>query len=115
MEISQEQKMYAEVVQKAWEDADFKKALIANPIETIEGLIGHKLVIPKGQKFVVKDQTDESTVYWNIPRNIDIDNLQLTDEQLEMVAGGVTPLIVCTVTLVAGGVCIGEGIGKLFN
>lgn len=115
MEITKEQKMYAEVVQKAWEDADFKKTLIANPVETIENFIGHRLVIPHGQTFVVKDQTDEATIYFNIPRQVNLDNLQLTEEQLESVAGGVTPAIVVTVGLVAGGVCIGEGIGKMFN
>ncbi len=115
MEITQEQKMFAGVVQRAWEDADFKKALVSNPVETIESFIGYKIVIPQGQTFVVKDQSDESTVYFNIPRQVDYDNLQLTEEQLEMVAGGLTPTILATVACVAGGVCIGEAIGKMFT
>lgn len=88
MEITQEQKMYAQVVAKAWEDAQFKSELMSNPLETIEKFTGEKLIIGQGQKFVVADQTDESTVYFNIPRKVDIDTLELTEEQLEMVAGG---------------------------
>jgi hypothetical protein len=36
MEFSQEQKTYAEIVQKAWDDADFKNELMANPVNAIE-------------------------------------------------------------------------------
>ena len=35
MEFTQEQKLYAEIVQKAWEDASFKQELMTNPIVTI--------------------------------------------------------------------------------
>ncbi len=100
MEITAEQKLYAQVVQKAWEDNQFKSELMANPLEAIEKLTGEKLIVPQGQTLVVKDQTDKSTVYFNIPRKIDTENLELTDEQLEMVAGG-------TDVLFWGGVGIG--------
>lgn len=88
MEFSQEQKLYAEVVQKAWEDADFKKELTNNPIATIEKLTGGKIDLPAGKTLVVRDQTDESIVYINIPAKPNIDNIELNEEQLEAVAGG---------------------------
>lgn len=89
MEFTQEQKAYAEIVQKAWEDAEFKKELIANPVATIEKLTGNKLNLPEGKTLVVRDQTDESTVYINIPaESKKMDDLELNDEQLEAVAGG---------------------------
>jgi hypothetical protein len=88
MEFSQEQKTYAEIVQKAWDDADFKKELTANPVDAIEKLTGKKLDIPTGKKLVVRDQTDESTVYINIPAKMNLDNVELNEEQLEVVAGG---------------------------
>lgn len=100
MQFTQEQKLYAQVVEKAWEDAQFKSELVANPLEAIEKFTGKKLVIPQGQTLVVKDQTNESVVYLNIPRKIDTESLELTDEQLEMVAGG-------TDVLFWGGVGIG--------
>jgi len=88
MELTQQQKVHAQVVQATWEDAQFKKDLMAKPEEAIERLTGFKMNIPQGQTLVVVDQTDESKLYLNIPRKVDIDTLELTDEQLEMVAGG---------------------------
>jgi len=88
MEFTQEQKLYQEVVQKAWEDAEFKKELTANPLDAIEKLTGVRLNLPKGKTIVVRDQTDDSTVYINIPAKPNVDDLQLTEEQLEAVAGG---------------------------
>ncbi|GAA4043611.1 hypothetical protein GCM10022409_32020 [Hymenobacter glaciei] len=67
MEFTESQKVYAKVVQKAWEDAQFKQELMASPVEAIEKLTGEKLNLSEGQTLVVRDQTDESTVYINIP------------------------------------------------
>lgn len=88
MDITNGQKLYEEIVQKAWDDDQFKNNLMKNPADTIEKFTGKKFNVPEGQTLVVKDQTDESIVYLNIPRKVDIDELELTDEQLEMVAGG---------------------------
>ena len=88
MEFTQEQKLYAEVVQKAWEDAEFKNELIANPIQAIEKLTGKKVSLPEGKTLVVRDQTDESTVYINIPAKQEVDT-ELNENQLEAVAGGI--------------------------
>jgi hypothetical protein len=87
MEFTEEQKMYAEIVQKAWEDTDFKNELVANPVAAIEKLTGKKLNLPEGKTLVVRDQTDESTVYINIPAALEMD-AELSEEQLEAVAGG---------------------------
>ncbi|MBB4807378.1 hypothetical protein HNP38_002682 [Chryseobacterium defluvii] len=90
MEFTQEQKLYAEIVQKAWEDAEFKKELIVNPLEAIEKHMGVKLALAEGKTLVVRDQTDESTVHINIPaqpkHTVDV---ELNEEQLESVSGGV--------------------------
>jgi hypothetical protein len=93
MEFTQEQKLNAQVVQRAWDDAQFMKELISNPVEVMEKLTGQKINLSEGQKLVVVDQTNESTVYFNIPRKIDFNSLELTEEQLEMVAGGLTPAL----------------------
>lgn len=87
MEFTQEQKLYAEIVQKAWEDENFKKELVANPLEAIEKLTGKKLNLPEGKTLVVRDQTAEDTVYINIPAAPEVD-AELNEEQLEAVAGG---------------------------
>jgi hypothetical protein len=72
--------------QNSWNSPEFKDRLIRNPSNTIEEVLGHK--IPINSRFVVEDQSDETVIYLNIPRKLDIDTLELTDEQLEMVAGG---------------------------
>jgi hypothetical protein len=106
MEFTQEQKLNAQVVQKAWENAQFMSELMANPVETMEKFTGNKISLPEGQKLVVIDQTNESTVYFNIPRKIDINSLELTEEQLEMVAGGLTPTFIALGYGIMAGVAI---------
>ncbi len=87
MEFTKEQKVYAEIVQRAWEDAEFKKELIANPVDAIEKMTGETLNL-QGKTLVVKDQTDESVVHINIPAKATAD-AELNEEQLEAVSGGV--------------------------
>ncbi|MCK8496021.1 NHLP leader peptide family RiPP precursor [Spirosoma sp. RP8] len=88
MEITQEQKLYGQIVQKAWEDATFKAELVANPLSAIEKLIGQKLNLPQGKTLLVRDQTDEGTVYINLPTKVNTEDVELNEEQLETVAGG---------------------------
>ncbi len=88
MDFTQEQKLYADVVQKAWEDNQFKSELVANPVAAIEKLTGQKLNLPQGKTLVVRDQTDNSTVYINIPAKPNTEDVELNEDQLEAVAGG---------------------------
>ena len=88
MESTKENQLFNQLVEKAWGDEKFKKELIQNPVETIEKLTGKKLDLPKGKEIVVRDQTNESSVYINIPAKPNMEDLQLTEEQLEAVAGG---------------------------
>lgn len=81
------------LVQKSWESAAFKEELVKNPVAAIEQVTGKKLSFLSGKKVVVVDQTDESAIYINIPAQPKIDELELTEEQLEMIAGGVTPAL----------------------
>lgn len=96
----EQQKQGAELLktlaQKAWESSTFKEQLIENPVSTIESVTGQKM--SSDINITVEDQMDPSYIYLNIPRKIDIEELELTDEQLEMVAGG-TDLII--------GICVG--------
>jgi len=88
MEFTQSQSVYAEIVQKAWEDPQFKSELMANPAEAIEKATGHKLNLPAGKTLVVRDQTNDSTVYINIPAKPNTEDVELNEDQLEAVAGG---------------------------
>lgn len=90
MEFTIEQKSYADIVLKAWESPEFKKELTANPVNAIEKLTGKKMNLPVGKTLMVKDQSDESTVYINIPSQPkSTSDVELNEEQLELVAGGV--------------------------
>ena len=93
MKVTQEQQsrgqeLYQELVQRSWEDTSFKERLMANPNETIAEVTGQEV---SDYNIVVEDQTETNTVYINIPAKVNLDELALTDEQLETVAGGVTP------------------------
>jgi ABC-type bacteriocin/lantibiotic exporter with double-glycine peptidase domain len=82
------QQVLQAIISKAWEDTNFRKALISNPIEEIEKLTGVKVELPEGRELVIIDQTDKSKVYVNIPAEPEMENMELSEEQLENIAGG---------------------------
>lgn len=92
--ITQEQlKQGAELkrilLEQAWSNPEFKSKLIAEPRKAISLMIGdNNSSIQSNKKIVVEDQTDKSIIYINIPFMPNLDELELTQEQLEMVSGG---------------------------
>ncbi len=88
MEQKKEEEVLRLVISKAWEDSNFRKSLIADPIKAIENLTGAKIVLPEGKTLVVNDQTDKSKVFMNIPSEPNIEDIELTEDQLEIIAGG---------------------------
>jgi len=79
-----------DLVQRASTDSTFRKSLVSNPVHTLEQLKGKKLNIPAGKSIVFVDQTAPNTVYINVPSAESAENTELTDEQLEAVAGGIS-------------------------
>ncbi|AUC16922.1 hypothetical protein BTO06_17990 [Tenacibaculum sp. SZ-18] len=88
MEPTEEQIVFDRIIREAWENYEFKQELINSPLDAIEELTGKKLIIPEGKTFVVKDQSDESNIYFNIPAKPSMEDVELNDEQLDIVAGG---------------------------
>ncbi|MBL4605176.1 MAG: NHLP leader peptide family RiPP precursor [Flavobacteriaceae bacterium] len=88
MERTKEQKLFQTIVKRAWEDNAFKQELIASPLNAIENLTGERIKLPEGKTIVVRDQTNESVVYINIPAEANMDDMELNEEQLEIIAGG---------------------------
>ena len=88
MELTKEQKVIQTVINKAWNDPAFKQQLIDSPEQAIKNATGESLPLPDGLKLKVYDQSDPEYAYFNIPSKPNFDELELTDEQLEMVAGG---------------------------
>jgi hypothetical protein len=81
-------KILNEISLKALGDNHFMKNLIQNPHETIIEFSNGEMLIPKDVKIIVENQTDNSFIYLNIPYKINQDDLELSDNQLEMVNGG---------------------------
>lgn len=81
------QELYQELISKVWADENFKKEFMANPRKTLEEF---GVFIDKDKEIVVEDQTNDSVVYFNIPAEPNLDELELTEEELEMVSGGST-------------------------
>ncbi|AXG69013.1 NHLP leader peptide domain protein [Kordia sp. SMS9] len=92
MELTKEQKLFRTIVEKAWEDDAFKTALIKDPVHAIEALTGEHFDVPEGKTVEVCDQTNSDTIYINISPMPSLDDMELTDDQLEILAGGGDPL-----------------------
>lgn len=82
------QELLHTIITKAWEDEAFKQELINDPINAIEKATGERVRLPEGKTLIVKDQSDASAIYINIPAEPNMDDMELNEEQLEAVAGG---------------------------
>ncbi|MFD0862938.1 hypothetical protein ACFQ1M_12050 [Sungkyunkwania multivorans] len=87
-ELKEGQELYMSVISKAWKDSAFKKTLIEKPVQAIEQFLGKSIDATDMPHFVVEDQTDSATIYLNIPKKVSLENLELSEEQLELIAGG---------------------------
>ena len=81
-----DQKLIGDIIQKAWDDASFKERLIKTPVQALEEELGVKIELPEGKILVVVDQSAENKIHINIPP-VRKDE-ELTEDQLEAVAGG---------------------------
>jgi len=88
MELTKEQELMQRIINEAWENGTFKQQLVDNPVAAIEKLTGGKLNLPEGKELVVRDQTDDKTIFINIPSNPNMEDVELSEEQLEIIAGG---------------------------
>src|SRR5262245_29482057 len=77
------EKVEAELASKAWRDPDFMEELRTNPKAVIAKEYG--LQLPDSVELKVVEETP-GTIYLRIPPNPS--DLELSDDQLEMVAGG---------------------------
>ncbi|MDP5169310.1 MAG: NHLP leader peptide family RiPP precursor [Bacteroidia bacterium] len=88
MRLSKNQQILSKVLEKVWEDEEFKNRLIQDPTKVIRENFGETLDLPAGKTLAVVDQTDSSKFYLNLPPEPNMDEIELTDEQLELIAGG---------------------------
>ena len=114
MNLTQEQesaqRLIKDINEKCHEDSAFKSALLENPVATLESFMGKEINLPEGKELVVVDQTDDSKVYLNLNAKPNYDSMELTDEQLELVAGGEFIVGGVIIGVVAGAALLGGGI-----
>ena len=91
MELNTEQ-LFQTIVEKAWEDDVFKSALLTNPVSAIEDLTAKSINLPEGKNLAVLDQTDATTVYINIPAKPSLDDVELSEDDLDIISGGGDPV-----------------------
>ncbi len=82
------QEFLFKIYSKAWADENFKRELIANPIETLNRFTGKAANFPNNKKLSVQDQTNNNHIYINIPAKPNLEDIELNEKQLEAIAGG---------------------------
>lgn len=95
------------LVHKAQESVSFKNQLISNPHETINQVDGN-WAFTKDKRVIVEDQMNDSFIYFNIPPEPNFDDMELSKEELEMVAGGCTPSAIALVALFVTAYSVGR-------
>ena len=91
MELTKEQRILQQVISEAWNNPTFKEELINSPEEAIKKLTGESFTLPEGKTLQVFDQSNSDVICLNIPPQPNMGDLELTDKELELVAGGIIP------------------------
>ena len=76
-------KQYGQVVARAWADEDFKQRLLTNPAATLQA---EGIAVPQGVELRAVENTDK-VMYFMLPPK---PGAELSDEQLDQLAGGTT-------------------------
>lgn len=88
MQSTNDQEVIQSIVQEAWKDPIFKSNLISNPSATVEAFLGRSMSLPADKNICFVDQTDNSTVFINIPAEPNMEDMELDENQLDIVSGG---------------------------
>lgn len=74
------------LVQRTYGDPVFKEEFITHPKEVIRRETGLEVDLPDNWRFVVNDQSNPFSLYIHL--HVREDDIELTDDELEVVAGG---------------------------
>jgi hypothetical protein len=101
----------AAIAEKAWKDEAFHKEVLANPNKVYEQYIGKPL--PAGMTIKVVEDT-ATTVHFVIPGK-PANAGELSDAELENVAGGITPTGLVASAVLSAFTSVATSIGKANN
>jgi hypothetical protein len=107
--INKSQVLFQELVTKSRQSNTFKEQLISSPKITIAALTGFKSILSTEIKIIVEDQTNTKVIYLNIPRKVNMADLELTNMELEAISAGdfglslLGGLAVCALWDIGGG------------
>jgi hypothetical protein len=87
------------LIEKCWKDPEFKKTVLSDPKGMLERHIGQKLPAPL--KVFIHEE-DANTLHFSIPP-APSNQTELSDEELEKVAGGISPTFIALLTVAATG------------
>ena len=107
--FSSGQELHDSIINEALKNDSFKKQLINDPRGTINNFANGEFYLSEDTKVVVNDLSDSSYVYLNLLPKVDLDDVELSAEELEVVAGGGTSW---TWSLLSGLICLGYQTAK---
>lgn len=83
------QEVLSQVISECWSNPNFKAEFIAKPEEAIKTLTGKTVALPEGMDSIqVVDESNPTTIYVNIPSEPNLDSVELSEQELELVSGG---------------------------
>lgn len=91
----------AHIIAQTWKDEVYKQQLLSNPKAVIEREFGVQL---PAQLSVQVLEENPTTLYFVLPMRPDLAGAELSDAQLEAVAGGFTPAAVTAAVTAAAGI-----------
>lgn len=97
----------AHIIAQAWKDEAYKQELLSNPKAVIEREFGVQLPAETNVQVLEENPIN---LYFVLPMRPNLSEVELSEEQLEAVAGGATPVAVATIAVKAGAALFGAGV-----
>ena len=91
MELTERTELLAVIRQKAESDELFKEHLLLNPLKAIEDFTGKPVDLSRNEVLEV-NQLEDSSLVINISNSDNsVEDVELTEEQLDIISGGGDP------------------------
>jgi hypothetical protein len=106
------QEIQSHIIARAWKDEAYKQELLSNPKAIFEREFKVQLPVEMNVNVV---EENNNNIYMVLPKRPDLPNGELSEEQLEAVAGGLTPGLAVAGAIVAVAIPIIHGAVEEYN